>query len=394
MVGSTEEFLPFLILFSPLMFLHGHRYSLILPDENVKFRGFKSLTSTVFLKTLLVVKRLLQSDLTKIFLFIILTVIGAALISPLLYNIGKFVAEVAESRQLNTAINWLAQKCADAEFPQYFNQALLLCTILLAGPFIAWMRLGKDTRQPRRGPWQIKLPTHSVAHDSGQPLYRNPHATLHLITGFLLAGSLLTLMVWLLLQTGWFKLIHPVEWFNTTRNALGAAVISSFIEEFIFRGIILGIFLRALKPGAAIVIVSIFYASIHFLLPPNGVEVINPGSIDAGFRMIGLVAQRFMNPEEFILSFITLLVAGLILAYARYRTASLWLPIGLHAGWVFVIQIFHNIAELSGEHLATAEVLIGPDRISGLLPLSLLFATGLLVHVFIQVSSEKRQSQY
>ncbi|MCP5535322.1 MAG: CPBP family intramembrane metalloprotease [Akkermansiaceae bacterium] len=336
-------------------------------------------------------KRLIQSDLTKILIFFILTLISAAVVSPWLYNMGKFVAEVGESRNLNVVMNWLAQKCAHAEFPRYFNRALVICALVLAGPFIMWMRLGKDTRQPRPSPWRIKLPKHCTAHDPGQALTRNPHAFLHLVTGFLLTGSLLTLMVWLLLMTGWFSLQHPIDWWLVTRESLGSAVFSAIIEEWIFRGIILGIFLRAMRPAPAIVIVSLFYASIHFLLPPVGVKVINPGDADAGFRMVALVARRFLSPQDFSLGFISLLVVGLILAYARYRTASLWLPIGLHIGWGYVHRIFQIITELSGDHLASAEVIIGADRKSGLLPLSLLIATGLLVHVFVQISEEKRK---
>jgi|TARA_B110000908_G_scaffold148622_1_gene181227 membrane protease YdiL (CAAX protease family) len=337
------------------------------------------------------VKRLIQSDITKTLIFFTLTVVIAAVVSPWLYNVGKFIAEVGETRNLNVLMNWLAQKCDHAEFPRYFNRALLLCALVLAGPFIMWMRLGKEARQPRRNPWRIKLPKHSIAHDYGQALVHNRRGFLHLVTGFLLAACLLTLMVWFLLAIGWFSLEHPVKWFVAIRESLLSAAFVSVFEEWIFRGMMLGIFLRAMRPFAAIAVVSIFYASIHFLLPPDGVKLLNPGEADAGFRMISLVFQRFMSPQEFLLSFITLLVVGLILGYARYRTASLWLPIGLHAGWVFVHRVFQHIAELSGDHLASAEVLIGADRKSGLLPLSLLIPTGLLVHVFLQISSDRNK---
>jgi membrane protease YdiL (CAAX protease family) len=42
----------------------------------------------------------------------------------------------------------------------------------------------------------------------------------------------------------------------------------------------------------------------------------------------------FGQPGLLLGGFATLLLAGLILGYARARTRSLWMPIGLHAGWI------------------------------------------------------------
>ena len=42
--------------------------------------------------------------------------------------------------------------------------------------------------------------------------------------------------------------------------------------------------------------------------------------------------------------FTTLLLIGVILAHARLSTRSLWLPIGLHAGWIFASGTFRQIA--------------------------------------------------
>jgi membrane protease YdiL (CAAX protease family) len=340
---------------------------------------------------MIAVKRLIQSDITKILIFFILTTACAAAITPWLYNAGMMLVEVTETRPTSAVISWLAQKCDHAELPRYFNRALLLCALILTGPFIMWMKLGKEGKQPRRNPWRLQLPKHSIAHHHGQALTRNPRAWLHFTTGFLLAGSLLMLMIWLLLLTGWFSLTPQLDWVRATQESLVSAAFAGLIEEWIFRGVILGIFLRALRPTMAIVTVSLFFAFIHFLLPPDGVKVLNPDSLDSGFRMISLIAQRFMHPQTFTLSFVSLFVIGLILAYARYRTASLWLPIGLHTGWFFVHRIFQHMAELSGDHLSSMELFISADRKSGLLPLCLLIATGLFVHVFVQISEEKRE---
>ena len=42
--------------------------------------------------------------------------------------------------------------------------------------------------------------------------------------------------------------------------------------------------------------------------------------------------------------FSTFFCIGWILADARLRTRSLWLPIGLHAGWIFANGVFSKVA--------------------------------------------------
>lgn len=338
-----------------------------------------------------IVKRLIQSDLTKLLVFFILTVVFAAIISPWLYNLGKFLAEVGESRQFNVIMNWLAQKSANAGFSSYFNYSLILCALLLAGPFIMWLNLGNKNSQPLPSPWRIKLPEHTIAHENGQALCHNSHARLHLATGFLLTGGLLTLAVWSLLAIGWFSLDHPVQWWQTTRNAMASAAILAIFKEWIFRGIILGIFMRAMRPAPAIVFVSLIYAFIHFFLPPEDIQIDAPCAADSGFIMLKLVSQHLLRPEQFAFGFISLATMGLILAYARYRSSSLWLPIGLHAGWIFSHRSLQKITEFNPDHPSLSKLLIGPDGISGILPLLLLITTGLLLHVFAQISEEKRQ---
>ena len=49
----------------------------------------------------------------------------------------------------------------------------------------------------------------------------------------------------------------------------------------------------------------------------------------AGFYLLGQILTRFGDPVPMISGFGTLLVVGLVLGYARWRTASLWLPAGL-----------------------------------------------------------------
>jgi len=303
------------------------------------------------------------------------------------------IAEVSAPRTKGSLVAWIAQYSDHADFAQFFHLSLISCALLLAGPFIMWMRIGQTPKSRHQKPWSLKLPEHSIAHDTGQVLRSNNRGWLHLGTGVLLTSSLILMMMWLLLHTGWFRLEQPVMWLEAAKKSLLPAVFIAIFLEVIFRGILLGICLRPMRPITAMLAVSFLFALVHFLYPINGINVSEPEKWDAGFRMWGLIGQRFAHPVSFLLPFLSVFFIGLILAYARFRTASLWLPVGLHLGWIFVYRIFKPITEINGEHLDSASFFISADRDSGLLPLSLLLATALLVHVFAQISEEKRNTR-
>lgn len=354
------------------------------------FLPFLTLTNYALSMRLTGVKTLIQSDLTKVLILLILTALTAALLCPWLFNAGKMLSEVAESRTTASSGSWLVQSCANATIIDFFHLSLAVCTMVLVGPFIMWMRLGNTGGLPHRNPWSLKLPQPSITHTSGQPLRRNHSSWLHLGTGVLLAGSLTVLMMWLLVFTDWFVLQKPVMWWSAIQNSILPAGLSSMFQEWIFRGILLGICLRAMRPSIAIFMTACFFAIVHLLSPALGAELAEPEKWDAGFRMFALIGERFIQPTDFVFPFLTLFCIGIILAYARFRTASLWLPIGLHFGWLFIHRTFDQISTIAGDHLSSVNFFINAEHTTGLLPLSLLVATALLVHVFTQISEEKR----
>lgn len=338
------------------------------------------------------VKRLIHSDITKIFIFLALTLLGAALLFPWLYNAGKMVAEVAGAHSSTPAMLWFAQRCAEAGAGRYFSASLLVVAALLAGPLVMWLRLEKAHKPRSAGPWRVKLPRSSQAPPAGQPLRRNDRAWLHSATGALLAGSLTLLMMWLLIRTGWVRMDQPALWRAAVTSSVIPALLAAAVIECLFRGALLGVCLRSMRPGAAVAAVAALYAAVHFLTPPEGAPLAEPGSWDAGWRMLSLIGERYTRPWDIALPFLTLLAAGLVLGYARVRTASLWLPAGLHFGWFFVHRVFGEITAMSGARPVSGGAFISPDLQSGILPLSLMVATALLVHVFAQLSEHRRSS--
>ena len=74
------------------------------------------------------------------------------------------------------------------------------------------------------------------------------------------------------------------------------------------------------------------------------------------------------------------LLIGWILADARLRTRSLWLPIGLHAGWIFANGIFNKLAHR--EMLALPW--LGRNLLVGIVPLCLALVSWALIRLWLK----------
>jgi hypothetical protein len=94
------------------------------------------------------------------------------------------------------------------------------------------------------------------------------------------------------------------------------------------------------------------------------------------------------SPAPFLSEFLTLFAIGVIRARARSATRSLWLPIGLHAGWIFANTLGLGLTKPSeavqaGQcsiEVAGARVpWVGEQVKIGLAPLLTLIATALAV---------------
>jgi membrane protease YdiL (CAAX protease family) len=182
------------------------------------------------------------------------------------------------------------------------------------------------------------------------------------------------------------KVPEAIQWAKAARKVLPGAVIVALIEEVLFRGVLLGIFLRAMRPAPAIALLSFLFAFVHFLQPPAMARVPDPEASNAGFILLGQIFGRFAEPLNLISRFSILAAVGVVLAYARYRTASLWLPIGLHIGWVFGVGMFKAATWPVASLPEAARWLVGMSLLEGLLPLSVVIVTGMLVHLMTRVA--------
>lgn len=120
-------------------------------------------------------------------------------------------------------------------------------------------------------------------------------------------------------------LIHILDWriWNPTvptneipslaLKSLQPAIAVSLLEEILFRGLLMGVFLRSFRPAFAIFAISLLFAFVHFLQPPSGSYVSDPYTLTAGFEMLTLIGQRFLDPQLLIFAFSNIFLTGIII---------------------------------------------------------------------------------
>jgi membrane protease YdiL (CAAX protease family) len=183
-----------------------------------------------------------------------------------------------------------------------------------------------------------------------------------------------------LIATRIFVLKTVMPW-SSLPGVLGAAIAVPLIEELFFRGLLLGILLRDLRPTVATLLISAFFAVIHFLkAPARPYEVV---SWFSGFRSIGNSFGQFADPMMVLALFATLFLIGWILADARLRTRSLFLPIGLHSGWILMAGAVGKLTRRSTIMLPW----LGTNLLTGLLPLVLGLITWVLMIVWLRYAN-------
>ena len=123
-------------------------------------------------------------------------------------------------------------------------------------------------------------------------------------------------------------------------NFIATAIVVAVIEETYFRGGVQGALQRCMKPLAAIALTSAIYSAVHFLKPPSADIPTEAVRWNSGFNYLVRVFSQSWRAQGVGLGFVTLWLAGSILGLAFAKTKRLYLPIGLHAGWVLTLKSY------------------------------------------------------
>lgn len=308
-----------------------------------------------------------RSEVLKVTVYLVATMILGALIAPPLFLSCKWV--VAQGTLEGGMLDALNAALERSKFSRFFNRAMLIAAIVMIYPTVRWIRSGLRDTQVVRG---------DIA------LQKNAAGWKHLALGFVLALLPLLLMGWVYVQVGYYKprSVEDFVWSKVLLQALTAAAGAAILEELFFRWGLMNLVLRTARPFRALLFVTFVYTLVHFLKPPPNLQM--PSVVwSSGFWMIGQIFAQFGNPIFVMAEFATLFTVGWILGYVRLKTRSLWLGIGLHAGWIFGIKVFSSITR---KKMVLADMLpwAGQDLKTGIIPMVVVLLTGIVVWLVLR----------
>ncbi|MCS7048584.1 MAG: CPBP family intramembrane metalloprotease [Verrucomicrobiae bacterium] len=111
------------------------------------------------------------------------------------------------------------------------------------------------------------------------------------------------------------------------------ATLVSLIEETFFRGVLQGGLQRSLRWPVACAVTSVIYSALHFLKPRVQIPA-DAVTWWSGFEALRQVVHGALVTPGVGLAFVSLVFVGWVLGWTFARTKALYLPMGLHAGWV------------------------------------------------------------
>ena len=133
-----------------------------------------------------------------------------------------------------------------------------------------------------------------------------------------------------------------VELLSVLPFAALTGIVVGIIEEAYFRGVVLGALLTRLTAVRALVISSVFFAALHFLIAERALETVEWYS---GFWLVAAGLSEVTLPEN-LGAFLALVAAGLLLGAMRIRDDNIGACVGFHAGWVVAMTVVHRLTDV------------------------------------------------
>lgn len=293
-----------------------------------------------------------MKEIGKISLYLAATIFFGALLAPLLFWGAPALAHGLGNARL-------AAFFAETDFQRFFDRAVLVAAVALLWPLVRALHI------------------RNFGEDLG--LRRDSRAWRHFFSGFGIAiFTLAVLGAWVTVADVYnFKANIP--WGKIALLPLTAITVA-LIEEALFRGALQGVVRRTATDGAALVFIAALFAAVHFLKPPENAVAPHEVAWWSGFALVPQAFWQWGEPKLLLGGFSTLFLVGLILGFARIRTRSLWMPAGLHAGWIFSKMGFSKMTRRAAEDWPW----FGKDMLIGLGPVLVLLLTWGVVWLWLR----------
>jgi len=159
-------------------------------------------------------------------------------------------------------------------------------------------------------------------------------------------------VVTMLLVVGIMTVLGLLDWTETvTAGALAKIIFArllsglavAFIEETFLRGAMFTAIDRESGTRTAILLTSVIYSATHFFASYH----IAPDQVtsSSGMTLLAGTLHLFSAPLAIADAFLCLFAVGVVLAMIRAKTGNIAGCRGLHAGWVWVMLVTHELTK-------------------------------------------------
>lgn len=331
-------------------------------------------------------------DVMKVWVWALGSLVIGLWLTPVAFNGGKALSELSATKDFNGLVNKLAAWCGASRLEDFFKVCWPVAAALLVLPLIEWLRLGGG--REGKGTWKIRLPHGATTGmDAGQPLRPNRWGPLQALTGFLTTFGCFVLIGYLMVKAGSFAWAEDAKaWRADLYFDIGLMLALAVAVEVFFRCVVLGIFLRAMRPTLAIALAALMFGGIRFILGGFGNAESFDGETLSAIHLTGIIFSGGDLAARIITVFLPWFAFGCVLGWARWRTASVWLPAGLLMGWLLAERLFSKAADAVESHDRIAGFLSAGSVQTGIIPLIGVAAVGSLVHIITQGYARQRNA--
>ncbi|MDX2081556.1 MAG: CPBP family glutamic-type intramembrane protease [Terrimicrobiaceae bacterium] len=301
--------------------------------------------------------------LLRLLVYVLAVVVLGCLLAPPLYWAGSGLAAAG-----------ILPFLEGFPFHRYFSRSIQISALVLIWPAFRWIGI---TRLAELG------------------IAKNPHRWRDAAAGLGIGVLPVIVLAAGLLWADVYAIRSSIDPTRVVRIA-GTAVVVSVLEEFLFRAVILGLALRAMPAAAAAVFSSAVFSIVHFMRVSKDSVVEHVGWL-SGFQQIPLLFSSAPPWPVLGWGLISLMIAGLLLAWATLHTRSLFLAMGIHAGWILGQQGFQSLARFRPKPPDSLLPWVGPNVVSGAVPTGVvptlaLLATAALMSAYLMLRARRYQS--